>query len=88
MNTPPELPNHHEDVGELMRSATGRLEAFFRRLVDLGQPHGDIAQEINAEFMAKSLLTLTVGLRVLARGAFGATGLQAINSCALRPIGH
>lgn len=88
VNTALELPNHDEDVGEIVRSATGRLEAFFKGLVELGQQRGDIGKDINAEITAKSLLTLTVGLRVLARGTFDATGLLAIKSSALTLIGH
>lgn len=88
VNTALELPNHDEDVGEIVRSATGRLEAFFKQMIDLGQQRGEIAEGINASTTAKSLLTLTVGLRVLARGAFDAKGLLAIKSSALTLIGH
>lgn len=88
VNTALELPNHDEDIGDIVRSATGRLEACFKRLLELGQQRGEISKDIDAEVTAKSLLTLTVGLRVLARGTFDTAGLQAIKSSALTLIGH
>lgn len=75
-------------LGETVHPATGRLEAFFRSMIDLGQQHGSIDKAIKACATEKSLLTLMAGIRVLARGALDAPGLLAIRNSALILIGH
>jgi len=65
INTALELPNHDEDIPGIVRSAINRLEAFFRRMIDLGQARGAISEDIIAGDGSKSLVFLTVGLRVL-----------------------
>lgn len=86
VNTALELPNHAEDVREMVRSALGDFEKFFERLITAGQKRGSIPTNIKADETAKSLLTLVIGLRVLARGIFDAAGLRAIKNDALRLI--
>lgn len=86
VNTALELPNHSPDIQEMVTSALGDFEAFFVRTIQRGQQSGSIPDSINADEAAKSLLALVVGLRVLARGAFDASSLEALKTEAKRLI--
>ncbi len=86
INTALDLPNHEDDIREMVSTALGDFELFFERLITRGQERGTVPEAINATETAKSLLALVVGLRVLARGVFDADGLQAIKNDALRLI--
>ena len=87
INTALELPMHEDDIKEIVQSALGNLEAFFVEMIEEGHRRGVIFEDIEAKNTAKSLVALTVGVRVLARGAFDASGLVAIKSNALKLIG-
>lgn len=87
VNTALELPNHADDVREMIGSALGDFEKFFERQITLGQKRGCIPTSVKASETAKSLLSLVVALRVLARGVFDTAGLRAIKNDALRLIG-
>ncbi len=83
VNTALELPNHTDDIGEMVTSALHDFESFFVRRVLSGQENGEISKELNAEDAAKSLLSQVVGLRVLARGVFSYDSLNAIKKQAI-----
>lgn len=86
VNTALELPNHADDVREMVTSALGELEMFFKRLIDTGKKTGAIPKSVKAGETAKSLLALVIGLRVMARGVFDIDGLRAIKHNALKLI--
>ena len=86
VNTALELPNHTDDVQEIIGAVIDDFEAFFKRQIKLGQKRGVIPKNVKANDTPKSLLSLLFGLRVLARGDFGAAGLRAIRRDALRLI--
>lgn len=86
VNTALELPNQSSDVQQMVIAALGEFETFFARTVVRGQQAGSIPESINSNETAKSLLALVVGLRVLARGAFDASGLEALKAGAIRLI--
>ncbi len=86
INTALEIPNHDEDVGDIVRAVMAELEQFFLRMVQLGQARGEISTDLHPTHAAKSLVSLLVGIRVLSRGAFDAAGLLAVKSSALRLI--
>ena len=86
VNTALELPNHDQDIQEMVRAALSDLEAFFARQIAIGQAKGTIPNAVQAEGTAKTLLSLVVGARVLSRGAFEASALEAIRQDALRLI--
>lgn len=86
VNTALELPSHDEDVRDMIGSAFGDMETFLERQIILGQERGSIPKDVNARETAKALLSLVVGLRVLARGVFDEAGLHAIRNNALRLI--
>lgn len=87
VNTALDLPNQPQDIRDMVTSAMDGFEAFFERRIRDGQKTGRIPAGIDAKEAARALLTLVVGLRVLARGTFDAAGLEAIRAQALRTIG-
>ncbi len=86
VNTALDLPNHSEDIKEMVTSALKDFEKFFERLIRVGQERGEIPDTIDVSQTAKSLLTQVVGLRVLARGVFDEASLRAIGIQALDQI--
>jgi len=87
VNTALDLPNLGADVGDMVGSALGDFEAFFRQTITKGQQQKAIPPGVDAAVTAKSLVSLVVGLRVLARGVFDESGLRAIKQDALSLIG-
>ena len=86
VNTALELPHHDDDIREMVESALGDMEKFFKKLIVDGHKSGKISKNVKAGETAKSLLSLVVGLRVLARGIFDVKGLRAIRNDAIRLI--
>ena len=86
INTALDLPNHSKDVQDMVTSALWDLEAFFQRNLKRARARGQVAATLDVDQAAKSLLTHIVGLRVLARGAFDAAGLEAVRAQALRQL--
>ena len=79
-----EFPNHSEDVQAVVDRALSALEDFFLRVIEKAQL---IDASIDAGSAAKSLVALTVGYRVLARGAFDKDALRLVKDSSLRIIG-
>lgn len=86
VNTALELPAHDKEIQIIVTSGLRDLEAFFLRLIELGQARDEIPDTINSQAAAKTLVTLVVGMRVLARGAFDEASLRAIAEQAERVI--
>ena len=63
-----EVAPHDTEIAAAVAERMGELEAFFRRCVAAGQRDGSIATSIDASDTAHLLLTIVMGLRVLARG--------------------
>lgn len=84
VNTALELPNHPDDVKEMVTGALGEFEDFFRQMTVQGKEAGQIPEAVHADETAKALLSLVVALRVLARGTYGAADLKALKASALR----
>ena len=85
-NTALELPNHSDDVKELVNNAFGEIESFFKRAITKGHKRGTIPQTVKAKDTAKALLSMVVGLRVLSRGVFDAASVKAVKKSALRLV--
>lgn len=86
VNTALDLPNHTEDIQDMVTSALQDLEQFFARAIKRAQGLGRAPADLDRRKAAKSLVAQVVGLRVLARGAFDAKDLKAIRSQALAQI--
>ena len=83
VNTALDLPNHTDDVQDMVTSAIEDLEAFFERTIGRAQDKGAAPAGLDRGEAAKSLVAMVVGLRVLARGAFTPKDLKAIRAQAL-----
>lgn len=86
VNTALDLPNHDEDIQKAVKTGIKATEAFFQRQLTLGVERGEMPSSIDPEQDAKGLLTLLIGLRVLARGVFDKADLDSIKRQALRVI--
>ncbi|WP_169545751.1 TetR/AcrR family transcriptional regulator [Sneathiella aquimaris] len=86
VNTALDLPNHSDDIRDMVNAALDDFVKFFERMITKGQTQNVIPSCVEAHTTAKSLLSLVVGLRVLARGAYDEAGLRAIKQDALKLI--
>ncbi|WP_424972863.1 TetR/AcrR family transcriptional regulator [Dinoroseobacter sp. S76] len=86
VNTALELPNHTEDVREIISQSFTDMEAFLERSIVAGQAKGSILADLDPSETAKSLLSQIVGLRVLARGVFSHSSLNTIKKEAIASI--
>ena len=85
-NTALELPNHHQEIHDVVDTIINDVEAFFIRQIKRGQKRGDIVKTLDPSDTAKSLIALIVGFRVLSRGAYKVSELKAIKHSALKLI--
>ena len=67
VNTALEVAPHDEDFRRIVADELAHIEAFFRRCVQAGQQSGVIATAQPAEDLARLLLGVLLGIRVLAR---------------------
>ena len=86
VNTALDLPNHDSDIQKAVKKGLKDTESFFEQQIKLGIETGAIPKKVNPEIQAKGLLTLLVGLRVLARGVFDKASLNAIKTQAISLI--
>ena len=85
-NTALDISTHDDEVKEIVTNGVKAIEAFFRRSIEVGQARGDIRQSVDPKVTAKTLVALTVAIRVLGRGVFTETALQEIADEAKRLI--
>ena len=62
-----EVAPHDQAIADVVAERMGELEAFFRRCVEQGQKDGSIVASRPPEELAKLLLSVLLGIRVLAR---------------------
>lgn len=86
VNTALDLLQHDEDIQETVTKGLKGTEAFFEKQLQQGIQAGVIPNSVEPEREAKGLLTLLIGLRVLARGVFDQASLAAIKTQAIRLI--
>jgi len=86
VNTALDLPNHDQDTEETVKAALSEFEQFFERQIELGHKTGAIPESVDPKLTAKVLLSLVVGLRVLARGVYDEDSLKALSDQALTLI--
>ena len=67
VNAALELAPYDAEFQELVAEELSFIEAFFRRCVDAGQKDGSIVEIRPADEVAKLLLSVLLGIRVLAR---------------------
>ena len=74
-------------IHQILTSALGKLEAFLVRRIEAAKASGLIGAAPDTKNAARSLVAMTVGVRVLARGARDAEALRSVKEAALRVIG-
>ena len=67
MNTALEVAPHDRELGAEVAAYLGEIEAFFRRAVAAAQADGSVPPGRDPADLARLLLGVTLGLRVLAR---------------------
>lgn len=86
VNTALDLPNHDAEVQDLVKKGLKETEAFFAEQLQLGQKLGVVSERVDPTREAKGLLSLLIGLRVLARGVYDHEDLTAIKAQAMHLI--
>lgn len=87
-NTALELPYHGNEIKNIVQDSITEIEVFFKEQIERGIERGTIPQETAPAPVAKSLIALLVGLRVLSRGTYDKKALEAIRDQALALIGQ
>ena len=67
MNSALELAPHDAELGAVIAARLGEIEAFFRRAITAAQAEGSVPLDRDPADLARLLLGVTLGLRVLAR---------------------
>lgn len=78
VNTALELSPHDSEIGAIVSNSFTEMERYFRLKITEGWADGSISETIDAEQAAAGLLSLFIGLRVLARSRPEATLLNTI----------
>jgi TetR/AcrR family transcriptional regulator, transcriptional repressor for nem operon len=86
VNTALDLPNHDKDTEKTVKKGLSDFEAFFKQQIKLGLSTGAIPPHVDAKVTSRGLMTLVVGLRVLARGVFDRPALKDIKTQAIHLI--
>jgi len=86
INTAQDLPNQPPEVATVVRKSLSDIEAFFIEMIEKGQRDGKIPTSVAAPATAQALLSMLVGLRLLARGAADADALVSIRDGAMRLV--
>lgn len=83
VNTALDLPHHDEDTQAKVKKSFSEVAGFFKQQIELGHKAGTIPSSVDSNVTSNALLTLLVGLRVLARGVFDRDSLEAIKTQAI-----
>lgn len=67
VNSAVELAPHDPEFRKIIAGVLERMEGFFRNCVEQGQADGTISRALSAEVLARHLLGVLMGVRVLAR---------------------
>jgi TetR/AcrR family transcriptional repressor of nem operon len=67
VNTALEIAPHDQELGAEVAARLGEIEAFFRRAVTAAQADGSVRPDRDPTDLARLLLGVTLGVRVLAR---------------------
>src|SRR5258708_980672 len=67
VNSALEIAPHDPELGAEVADRLGEIEAFFRRSISAAQAKGSVPPDCNPKDIARLLLGVTLGIRVLAR---------------------
>jgi TetR/AcrR family transcriptional regulator, transcriptional repressor for nem operon len=86
VNAALEVAPHDKDLARAVHGYFDEIKGFLRRHMELAQAKGEIGSAIDAELYATHLLSLLMGLRVLARCCPEPSLLEAAVSPALERL--
>ncbi|OHD77490.1 MAG: hypothetical protein A3J97_04560 [Spirochaetes bacterium RIFOXYC1_FULL_54_7] len=66
-NTALELAQHDKEIGTIVAGVQEEMEAFSRRMIELGKKEKSISPGVDAGLTARALLASLLGLLVLVR---------------------
>jgi len=78
VNTALELSPHDPEVATFIRASLEAVERFFREMIEAARERGEFAGRGDSATLAKTLLGLLLGLRVLARSRQDRATLDAV----------
>ena len=78
VNTSIEIASHDQEAKDIVTHGFIEFEAFFRRGIEVSQARGEMPSSLDASSTAKALFSLVVAIRVLGRGIYNESSLQAI----------
>lgn len=84
INTALNLTHHDEKIRAFVKKGLDEFAQFFERLVKRGQKLGEIPGHVAARSTSKALLSMVIGLRVMARGSSNRQTLNHVAKQALR----
>ncbi len=67
VNSALEIAPHDQEIGAEIADRLGEIEAFFRRAITAAQTDGTVSPDRDPADLARLLLSVTLGIRVLAR---------------------
>jgi TetR/AcrR family transcriptional regulator, transcriptional repressor for nem operon len=83
INSALEIAPHDPEVGAEIAKRLGEIEGFFRRSISAAQSSGTIPRKLNSTDFARLLLSVLLGIRVLARSKPERTLLEGVARPAL-----
>jgi TetR/AcrR family transcriptional regulator, transcriptional repressor for nem operon len=86
VNSALEMAPHDPELGKAVANELAFIEGFFRRCVEAGQKDGTISRGQSPEQLARMLLTVLLGIRVLARSRPHQDLLEGAASAALASL--
>lgn len=86
INTAMDLPNLDDETASTVKNGIKQLELFFKEQIELGINNQSISKPLDSPQVAKALVALAAGCRILARGVFDEHDLATIKQQALALI--
>jgi TetR/AcrR family transcriptional regulator, transcriptional repressor for nem operon len=83
INSALEIAPHDPEVGAEIAKRLGEIEGFFRRSISAAQSSGTVSRKLNSSDFARLLLSVLLGIRVLARSKPERTLLEGVARPAL-----
>lgn len=87
VNAALDVAPHDPELRDVVDAALGRIEAFFREAIDAGLADGSIVCALPAADLARHLLAVLLGVRVLARVRPDRAVLEGVVAPALALLG-
>jgi TetR/AcrR family transcriptional repressor of nem operon len=88
INSAVELAARDDELAPVIREYLARIESYFRRVLEAAKARGEIAKTSSPRDLARLLLSLVAGIRVLARSRPERAVLESVVGTAMDAIEH